>query len=167
MTTTFFLLPYDGACPTTLVAKLAIKYGFDVDKANRFLNQGELKIVYPSSKKETGNAPKTKPKTKRPKTGYLLFCDSERPVAKESLMAALEGGTKLKSQAVITELGARWKALSEEERNSWKALAKMTVTSDETATKPLTRVVDLAPLEIEGSQHQRPPSPGSVPLVVN
>ena len=38
--------------------------------------------------------------------------------------AALEEGEKLKPQSVVTELAAKWKALSDEERTEWNDKAK-------------------------------------------
>ena len=62
------------------------------------------------------------PKKKRAPTGYLVFSSAMR----EEVKAALAGDDdeKVKPQAVTTELGARWKALEQEERDEWNAKAK-------------------------------------------
>ena len=62
------------------------------------------------------------PKKKRAPTGYLVFSSAMREEVKSALAGA--GEDKVKPQAVTTELGARWKALSEEERAEWNTKAK-------------------------------------------
>ena len=115
---------------TQAVASLAEKHGFDQEEALRDLNLGDLKLVRkrgpsPKGEKVKGKkAPADKPKTKRGTNGYILFSKEERPSAKAHLESELGEGEKLTPQATITELGARWKALSEEERAVWNAKAK-------------------------------------------
>lgn len=115
---------------TQAVASLAEKHGFDQEEALRDLNLGELKLVRkrgPSPKAEKVKGKKAdadKPKTKRGTNGYILFSKEERPAAKAHLQSELEEGAKLAPQATIAELGARWKALSEEEKAVWNAKAK-------------------------------------------
>ena len=116
------------------VGVLAEKYGFDPEDAARELNMDELKLVRkrgPSPKKATGDKkPKAtkaagdKPKTKRPKTGYLLFADSARTEVREEMLLELAEGTKLQPQAVVAEIAKRWKALDDDERQEWNAEAK-------------------------------------------
>ena len=121
------------------VAALSEKYGFDAEEANRFLATDTLKIVRKrgpaaSSKTEKPNkADKaTKPdKVKRGKTGYLLYADEVRQETKESLIAELEEGTKLKPQEVVKAIAARWKAEDQDVRDEWNAKAKTPATSDE------------------------------------
>ena len=119
------------------VAALAVKYGFDVEEANRFLAADSLKIVRKrgpaTSKDEKPTAKKvtnaTKPK--RGKTGYLLYADKIREDVKQELSAELEDGVKLKPQDVVKEIATRWKAESEEVRAEWNTKAKTPETSDE------------------------------------
>ena len=115
------------------VATLAEKYSFDGDDAMRELNLGDIKIgrkrgPAPKADKATKSKGKAKddadkPKTKRGPTGYLLFSKEERPAAKETLMADLEAGTKLKPQDVVREIASRWNALSETEKAVWNSQA--------------------------------------------
>ena len=126
---------------TTACAKaLSEKYGFDLEEALRILNLEETKVVKTKAPKEPKEkkAPKEKKtkeekadKPKRAATGYLLFSADARPAVKEELTEALDEGEKLKPQAVVSELAARWKALSEEERAEWNAQAKAAASSSE------------------------------------
>jgi hypothetical protein len=118
------------------VAALAEKYKFDVDEANRFLDTTPIKIVRkrgPSSKKEkeTNSAGKSNKetsndtsKTKRGKTGYLLYGDEMRPKIQQKLLAELEEGDKLKPQAVVVAIAAAWKGEDQEVRDQWNTKAK-------------------------------------------
>ena len=62
-----------------------------------------------------------KPKKKRT-SGYLLYSADMREAVKTKLSA---DGAKLKNQDIMTELGAMWKALSDEEKASWNEKAKV------------------------------------------
>ena len=62
-----------------------------------------------------------KPKKKRT-SGYLLYSSENREVAKTKLTA---DGAKLKNQDIMTELGAMWQALSDEEKAVWNDKAKV------------------------------------------
>ena len=117
------------------VVALAERYGFDPEEAHRFLAEtAGVKLV-----KKRGPVPKTKTakaakaakgsgdeaeKTKRRSTGYLMFSADERAAVKAELTEALEPETKLAPQAVVKALAARWKALEQEERDSWNEMAK-------------------------------------------
>ena len=121
------------------VAALADKYGFDAEEANRFIDTSNIKIVRkcgPSPKAGTAEKPaKTKakskvetgddkPKTKRSKTGYLLYGDDIRSETRLSLESELEEGIKLKPQDVVRAIAAKWKAEEQDVRDEWKAKAK-------------------------------------------
>ena len=127
-----------GDTMSQTVAALAEKYGFDADEANRFLDTSAIKIVRkrgpspkndkdikskssPKAKKETGD---DKAKTKRGKTGYLLYADEMRAEIKKTLLAELEEGEKLKPQAVVVAIAAAWKEEEQEVRDEWNAKAK-------------------------------------------
>jgi len=119
-----------GQAVNQAVVALAEKYGFDLEEAQRFLDLPSLKLVRkrgPSPKQETADK-KSKatgePKAKRAPTGYLLFAGSQRSVTKETMLAELPEGEKLKPQAVVTELARQWKALDDEEREAWNEQAK-------------------------------------------
>ena len=61
-----------------------------------------------------------KPKKKRT-SGYLVYSAHMRDSVKTKLTS---DGAKLKNQDIMTELGAMWKALSEDERTVWNDKAK-------------------------------------------
>jgi hypothetical protein len=65
-------------------------------------------------------AEEEKPKKKRT-SGYLLYSADTREAVKTMLTT---DGAKLKNQDIMTELGAMWKALSEEDRTKWNDKAK-------------------------------------------
>ena len=122
------------------VAALAEKYGFDAEEAERELNLGELKMqrkrgpapkakadTKAKAKKEAGD----KPKAKRAATGYLTYAASVRAETKEELQAEVEDGEKLKPQAVVTAIAAKWKALTEDERTEWNEVAKEAAAGEE------------------------------------
>jgi len=125
-----------GDTMTQTVAALAEKYGFDADEANRFLDTEAIKIVRkrgpsPKNDKETKSSSKAKkdtgddkPKTKRGKTGYLLYADEMRAEIKNRLLNELEDGDKLKPQAVVVAIAAAWKDEDQEVRDHWNAKAK-------------------------------------------
>ena len=125
------------------VTALAAKYGFDVEEASRHLELDSVKFVKkrgPSPKsqaeKDAAKAKKAadkkakkskssddedaKPKTKRGKTGYLMFAAEARPEVKQELQELLEDGEKLKPQEIIKGIAKAWKALSAEEQQEWK-----------------------------------------------
>ena len=53
-----------------------------------------------------------------------MYTASMRPEVKAELEAALGEGEKLKPQSVVTQLAAKWKALSEDDRAEWNEKAK-------------------------------------------
>lgn len=108
------------------VETLAEKYGFDLAEAVRFLELGDIKVVkkrgpVPKSKKSIGDSDEEKPK--RRVTGYLKFSGDQRPVVRSELKDELGEDEKLAPQAVVKALGARWKALSQAERDEWNQRA--------------------------------------------
>ena len=85
----------------------------------------------PTKKTKTPKTPKT-PKTKetssddeQPKkkrtSGYLVFSKAMRDDAVANLSAH---GATYKNQDVMTELGAMWKALADEDKEAWNTQAK-------------------------------------------
>ncbi len=122
-----------------VVNALADKYNFDAFEANLFVSTIDAKIVRkrgPSPKKEKDTKSSTKsskakketaddtPKTKRGKTGYLLYADEMRGEIKSTLISQLEDGEKLKPQAVVIAIAAAWKEEEQEVRDEWNAKAK-------------------------------------------
>jgi hypothetical protein len=119
---------------------LAEKYGFPADEAKCFLESkkelvGPVLTTAKPTKAAKGKAKatkttvseassdSTKPKAKR-MTGYLLFAGENRPVVTADLAKDLADGEKPKPQKVISELGARWKALDEKTKEEWNSKAK-------------------------------------------
>ena len=86
-----------------------------------------IHVPVPDTKKKSKAAKKEvvsdeeKPKKKRT-SGYLLYSSENREVVKTKLTA---DGAKLKNQDIMTELGAMWKALSDEEKAVWNDRAKV------------------------------------------
>ena len=68
------------------------------------------------AKKEAGESSDA---PKKRQNGYLLFGKEMRAEIKEALEADLEDGEKLKPHAVVQEIAAQWKALSEKEKAEW------------------------------------------------
>ena len=113
------------------VAALAAKYGFDAEEALREVNGGEVKLVRkrgPSPKRDTEKSVKKQKKVadkpKRAPTGYLVFQKYIRPETVEEMTLLLEDGEKLKPQAVVKAIAAKWQDLSGEERAGWMTKAK-------------------------------------------
>jgi len=73
-----------------------------------------------ATKKEIVVPDEEKPKKKRT-SGYLIYSAHMRDSVKTKLTT---DGAKLKNQDIMTELGAMWKALSEDERTEWNDKAK-------------------------------------------
>ena len=71
--------------------------------------------------KKEASSDEEKPKKKRT-SGYLLYSSENREVVKTRLTA---DGAKLKNQDIMTELGAMWQALSDEEKAGWNDRAKV------------------------------------------
>jgi hypothetical protein len=110
---------------------LSKHFGFDAEEAHRILGS-EIKFA-----RKRGNAaapkaskPKAKAKAKdpdapkKPKTGWLLYCDSFRAEVQSELIASLAEGEKQPKGAVITALSVRWKGESDDTKNEWKEKAK-------------------------------------------
>ena len=87
----------------------------------------DVHVPVPDTKKKSKAAKKEvasdeeKPKKKRT-SGYLLYSSENREVVKTKLTA---DGAKLKNQDIMTELGAMWQALSDEEKAGWNDKAKV------------------------------------------
>ncbi len=129
------------------VAVLAAKYGFDAEEAQRDVS--ELKLMRkrgPSPKKEKKEKKEKKAsddsKTKRPKTGYLLFQAKTRAEVVAALTEELEDGAKLQGKDVIRGIAAKWKALSVEEQKDWKQRAKDAATPEVSEEEEVQSVDD-------------------------
>ena len=73
----------------------------------------------PKKSKKDQDSDDEKPKKKRV-SGYLLFSSVHRDEVKQELF----GEEKPKNSEIMVELGKRWKALTDEERDEWNAKAK-------------------------------------------
>ena len=83
-----------------------------------------------ATKKEKSSTKKDgSPKKKRGTTGYLLFAKETRPEAKAFITT--EENPTPKPTEVVTEIAKRWKALDDEERDSWNDKAKTANETDE------------------------------------
>ena len=60
-------------------------------------------------------------------SGYILFGKAIRDDVKAELFT---DGEKVKSSLVMAELGKRWKALNDDERDAWNAKAQELKTAD-------------------------------------
>lgn len=124
-----------GDTMTKTVDLLAAKYGFDADEAKRFLDSDHVKIARKGAKSETKTKASAKvvdpDKPKRGPTGYLMYAASVRESVREQLAAELSEGEKLKPQAVVTAIAAKWKGLDQEVRDEWNTKAKSGSTSSE------------------------------------
>jgi len=133
---------------TDAVKALSEKYEFSLEEALEHLDlqsarvtkkeksdKGTAKAEKPAQSKAK-STPKGKaeeePKEKKPRkpSGYQAFMKSERPTVKEELEAMSmeelqeelgldEQPEKFHPKHVMTALGQRWKALSDEERAEW------------------------------------------------
>ena len=119
---------------TACTKALSEKYGFDLEEALRTLKLETTKVKKEKAPK-AAKAPKAeKPakvdkadKPKRAPTGYLLFSADVRPEVKAELEAELEEGEKLKPQATVSAIAARWNAEGDEAaalREEYNAQAK-------------------------------------------
>ena len=131
---------------TDAVKALSEKYGFSLEEALQHLDLGSSRVTKKEksdakAEKPAPSKPKSKPKGKgkeeevkekkpRKPSGYQAFMKSERPTVKEELEAMSmeelqeelgleEEPEKFHPKHVMTALGQRWKALSEEERAEW------------------------------------------------
>ena len=73
----------------------------------------------PKKSKKDQDSDDDKPKKKRV-SGYLLFSSVHRDEVKQELF----GEEKPKNSEIMVELGKRWKALTDEEREEWNVKAK-------------------------------------------
>ena len=106
------------------VRALSAKYEFDLKEAIAHLNLDKIEIKAGGKASSGKKATADKPKTKRGTTGYLMFTCHSRSEVTAEMTKALADGEKLKPSQVVTELGARWKALSDDEKSEWNDKAK-------------------------------------------
>ena len=111
------------------ITTLSNKYGFDAEEAQRELNLGKIKISATTTKASPKKSASDKPK--RGPTGYLVFSKEMRDDVKAELESKLGEDEKLKPQQVVTALAARWKQLSDEQKEEWNSKAKAASTSDD------------------------------------
>jgi hypothetical protein len=73
------------------------------------------KAIKPKAEKKTED----KTKTKKPLTGYMLFCQHHRDAAKKKVPAGLE--SKAVMPAIAKILGEMWSKESDSNKDAWKA----------------------------------------------
>ncbi len=95
-----------------LIEKVVKEMGGDSSKADelvkKLLDKADLK------------AKKDPNKPKRPKSGFLLFCDDERAKLIEKEKKGLKGGAKFSLGVVQKKLGDMWKKLPEAKRKKYE-----------------------------------------------
>ena len=118
------------------LAALAEEFDFELADARRFLGHTEpKKRGRPTKKGDDSDSDDEKcsggkstprktetPRGKRAPTGYQLFMGSTAGKVSAELKKAA-GDRKLAPGAVITEVGKRWKGLTEKQRMTWVAKA--------------------------------------------
>jgi len=106
------------------VRVLSAKYEFDLKEAIATLDLDKIEIKAGGKASSGKKATTDKSKTKRGTTGYLMFTSHSRSEVTAEMSKALADGEKLKPSHVVTELGARWRALSDHEKSEWNDKAK-------------------------------------------
>ena len=96
----------------TLLADTNVKIDDKPKKTKKADNEDKPKKTKKADKED-------KPKKKRV-SGYLLFSKLTRDEVKQELF----GDEKPKNSDIMVELGKRWKALEDEEREEWNRQAK-------------------------------------------
>jgi hypothetical protein len=128
---------------TDAVKTLSEKYGFDLEEALAELDLGNARVTKKEKAVKEAAEPKAKgkgkakakdeePAEKKPRkpSGYQAYMKAMRPETKEELaemsmeelqteLGLEEEPDKFHPKHVMTCLGQRWKALSDEERAEW------------------------------------------------
>ena len=91
----------------------------DMSQKDRLRYEGEMTSYEPPSDSESTKKSRKKEKTgpKRPTQAYIFFCKSQRDVVKRE-------NPDMNGKNVTAELGARWKALSEDDKKPYLALVE-------------------------------------------
>ena len=108
------------------VAKLSEKYGFDEKEALEFLEIDGLKEKKEDKKKDKKEKKEKKevdPNKPKKTSGYLLYSADVREQVKAKL---IEDGGEGKPKDVVQAIAAKWKALTDEEKEVWNDKAKAT-----------------------------------------
>lgn len=105
------------------VTVLAEKYGFSLEDALREVKVSKVEAKSEKAVKKKAEKADKGEKTKRALSGYQVYMKHMRSEVSKEMEADLEDGVKLKPKDVMTELGARWKALSDSEKDEWKTKA--------------------------------------------
>ena len=99
------------------IAALESQMSTLLDTANRDKKAKKPKKAKTTDTDSDGEQPAKKTRV----SGYILFGKATRDEVKAELFA---DGEKVKSSQVMTELGKRWKALTDQEREVWNAKAQ-------------------------------------------
>lgn len=112
---------------TQAVEVLAEKYSFSLEDALRELKVSKVEAkaekAVKGAKKDKKEKKEKGEKTKRALSGYQVYMKQMRSDVSKEMEKNLEDGKKLSPKDVMTELGNRWKALTDAERDEWKAKA--------------------------------------------
>jgi hypothetical protein len=87
-----------------------------IEALETMFKNGSEKSSTPRKTKKNQDREEKKP---RPLSGYQIYCNANREEVKNESQTNSSDG-KLARGAVLAQLGARWKALSEEEQQEWK-----------------------------------------------
>ena len=117
---------------TKLVTTLSEKYKFDATEAMEFLELDDASLKSKAktdkkTKKEKKEKKEVDPSKPKKTSGYLLYSADVRPAVKTELTV---DGEAPKPQAVVSAIGAKWKALPSDEQEVWNAKAKAKVGGD-------------------------------------
>lgn len=108
---------------TQAVSVLAEKYSFSLEDALRELKVSKVEAKAEKAVKKEKKETKKVEKTKRALSGYQVYMKQMRSDVSKEMEKNLEDGKKLSPKDVMTELGARWKTLTDAQRDEWKAKA--------------------------------------------
>ena len=108
---------------TQAVEVLAEKYSFSLEDALRELKVSKVEAKAEKAVKKDKKDTKKGEKTKRALSGYQVYMKQMRSEVSKEMEKNLEDGKKLSPKDVMTELGNRWKALTDAERDEWKTKA--------------------------------------------
>lgn len=116
------------------ISLLSAKFGFNEKEAHEFMKQQHPSLSLGLSGKGKGKGKgkslsatsdcATTVKVARAPTGYMLYSAHVRPSVVNELSSKLADGEKLKGQAVMKGIGAKWQELSDEDKAHWNDKAK-------------------------------------------
>ena len=108
---------------------LSRKYNFDCAEATEFLGLSGYTPVPPALARQKAigfeNKPKPLRRRRKARSGWILFIKELHPLAKIQLAHELDcREDQIQSHEVMTALGVRWRALTDEQRVTWGLRAR-------------------------------------------